>query len=58
VFAALCADPRVERACWLMGNHDAAAVGLVERRAVWQQMKASAPPALLRDLDERLTTGV
>jgi len=30
----------------------------VERRAVWHQMKASAPPALLRDLVERLTTGV
>ena len=30
----------------------------IERRAVWHQMKASAPPALLRDLVERLGTGV
>jgi predicted phosphodiesterase len=29
-----------------------------ERRAVWHQMKASAPPSLLRDLVERLNTGV
>jgi len=30
----------------------------VERRAVWHQMKSSAPPALLRDLVERLSTGL
>jgi len=30
----------------------------VERRAVWHEMKAAAPPHLLRDLVERLSTAV
>ena len=30
----------------------------VERRAVWHQMKLSAPPTMLRDLVERLSTAV